>query len=62
MRPLVLALALLFTTSVANADEQIRQPPTLRDAADRLDHYRKDRLQNKIKCAAPGWMKGKVMP
>ena len=33
MRPLVLALALLFTTSVANADEQIRQPPTLRDAA-----------------------------
>lgn len=36
--------------------------PTLRDAADRLDHYRKDRLQNKIKCAAPGWMKGKVMP
>ena len=33
MRPLVLALALLLTTSVANADEQIRQPPTLRDAA-----------------------------
>ena len=33
MRPLVLALALLFTTSVANADEQLRQPPTLRDAA-----------------------------
>lgn len=33
MRPLVLALALLFTTSVANADEQIRQPPMLRDAA-----------------------------
>lgn len=33
MRPLVIALALLLTTSVANADEQIRQPPTLRDAA-----------------------------
>ena len=33
MRPLVLALSLLLTTSVANADEQIRQPPTLRDAA-----------------------------
>lgn len=30
---MVIALALLLTTSVANADEQIRQPPTLRDAA-----------------------------
>jgi hypothetical protein len=33
MRPLVLALSLLLTTSIANADEQLRQPPTLRDAA-----------------------------
>lgn len=36
--------------------------PTLRDAADRLDYYRKESLRTKIKSAAPGWMKGKVMP
>lgn len=33
MRPLVLGLSLLLFTNTVRADEEIRQPPTLRDAA-----------------------------